>query len=204
MIKRLAVLLSLCLALPAWGQLVLSDFVVPTGHTTVFAALIQSSGSGDAVFDTRTSQAQLLDGGLVIGPDITAARMRWYSNRVVLNRTGTGGFSDYFHMGGIHREGRWHVQNASEVAAVAANGVADDDYGGGFVNFRNEAFRDLVDDFRNFDQLFIFALTKPDSAPSLTCSAFGSTTLQLDSIRIGAVQPLRAYHGAVLICGNAP
>ena len=72
------------------AQLVLSDFVVPDGHETIMAGLIESGGGDANIYDRRTGQTQrgnLIDGSLsIIDTGVTINRVRSLPRFVLIGR----------------------------------------------------------------------------------------------------------------------
>ena len=202
--RLLAFLVALLFAVPARGQITLDDLAVPAGHVVVFAALIQATSIG--MYDGRTNQSQLQDGELQIEPNLIVNRLRYTSSRIIVNRTGGGFFWQNFLSNTPHRDSTWHLQSLvapaiPDPASFTTDSILSSDIGGGFMNIRDPGFLQVALNLTNANRLFLFALTEPAGQ---SCSALGGTLHSLDDIRIGTVQPLRAYQGTQLICGTVP
>ena len=143
--------------------LLLSDFVVPAGRVAVFAALIEIEVDGENVYRPGSGIGSLIDGDLILTPDITINRLRVRSGpRVQFNRSGLGIVSTYL---GNNEDGTFHFQDSGGVDAVVVSAIASGDRFNGGANFRDADLVSRVDGLVTGDRLIVaFTLPTVDHA----------------------------------------
>ena len=211
MIKTFLALLFLLTATPAWAQLALSDFVVPSGQETVLLAVIVAGGSGDDIYFHRGGQSDGTqpEGSLEItgsnGAIVDGFRSRspFPNGRVTFNKSGGDGFSTMRAIGGILENATTWLQTDTSTESSTEWGNA----GGGFIDIPPppNPVSVLAATFTTGTR-FILAITVPAATPTDNCNIYwGSQDLTAPSqLRFGATTPVRAYWGSTLVCGDQP
>ena len=150
--------------------LVLSDFTVPAGHRTVFAALIEIGVSGVDRYRPDSSIGSLLDGDLNVTSDIDITRIRIQSEpRVTFNRTGAGDFQTYLELGGNLNDATIYLQSADGLSSVDVIDIPDSAILTNQVRINNTTNADMVQrlEDRVAGDRLIVAMTEPLAALSV-------------------------------------
>ena len=149
--------------------LALADFVVPSGHVTVFAALITIGVSGEDRYNGDGGIGTLEDGDLEVAADVTIDRIRVEATRVRLTRIGAGSWRDYIQADDPLADARFHIQSDAGVSAVEVSDLDDTlDIFGNNVNIRDTitggtAFIDRLTAVSSGGRI-ILAMTNPTAA----------------------------------------
>ena len=186
------------------NPLVLSDFAVPSGYQTVFAALITIGQSGEDRFDSANSIGSLEDGDLDVAADLAVRRIRVSSSRVRLNRIGAGAWPDYIETGGPLHDARFHMQSLDGVSAVEVSDLSDTaDILVGIVNIRSTttggtAFIERLNSLSSGDRVILAMTRAAGPTPvraTLGARALGALAGTLTARAVAPV-PVRADLGA--------
>ena len=164
--------------------LVLSDFTAPSGHRTVFAALIEIGVSGEDRYRPGSSVGALLDGNLNVTSDIDINRIRVRSGpRITLNRTGSGGFDTVLETGGDLNDGVFYLQSVDGINSVDVADIPASDLFSGSANIRNTTDADMVQrlEDRVAGDRLIVAMTEPLDSLSANHTFNGDLTGDLST-----------------------
>ena len=206
MMKFVLTLLFLLTATPAWAQLALSDFVVPTGRETVAVAIVPVIANIPTNGDLEVSRPIVPTAGILIldnGYQVDHIRRTTGSGQGDVRIWGTDlpRSDTTFGAGETHADAFMHVQTAANgVAVYLPTGVQ----GGTFSNWHLQAGSTgtVIDNIVGGSE-FLLAFTIPSTD---NCNIYwGSQDLTAPSqLRFGATTPVRAYWGSTLVCGDQP
>ena len=156
--------------------LTLADFVVPSGHDEVDAALITSGLDADGwLYRSDTGLGTLEDGSLFPEDLYEITRIRHFgTNLLQLNdNPNAAHVGDFFDTGGTGNDLTIHIQDATGVTSFVVADETISASSGGFVRWTVPAAFETVLARIALNDLFIFAFTRPatvdlmPSAPSV-------------------------------------
>ena len=172
------------------APLSLSDFVVPAGRISVFAALIEIEVSGEEVYRPTSDIGSLVDGNLELSSDIAINRFRVRAGpRIQFNRSGAGVVRDFLD---DNEDGIFHFQDSDGVDTEAVSAILAADRLNGGANLRGAALVSRVSNLVTAD-LLIVAFTLPsaivnrigDGTPIEITASLGEATGRSIPVTVG-------------------